>query len=456
MSNKFTALIVVLVVVVVVVGSLFAAGILSLPTSSTNSSTSGSPGAPNVVNSSTVSKAYGVTWQQNTGSSGQISSSHGLQDLMNSSSGSSIPLSVQSSSSRANGLLGDLAANGYPSAVAAPSVSGNSPLNDLVAFEMGIFSPAGKNFSFSSVGFLQYSSSSLSANIFHNLSANVTNSSVHTNGAYSNINKGTYNNSEFVYASSYATTTTYYNNSSHIIYTYPYANVDTAALVGLYKQFIIYIFYMSPVNLSLLKAETLFAAQANVAASVSVSQSSTFVSSSTLAINLAGSWSQDITVGVAIHNATTLLNDYLNFSASNSGSASGISASHHRILNETLGNITDLGVSLYTSPSSGNITEIGAVGYVTFTDHAAANFTFTTLTVLALASGSSMIGTGNVSGYSYLNLSSHQLNYSGYTTYTSVVAVQYKNFIVFELFTGNMNLKLSQLKSVASAEINVA
>ncbi len=454
MTNKVTAVIVVLVVVVVVVGSLFAAGILSLPTSPTKTSTSGSPGAPNVVSSSTVSKAYGGTWQQNSGSSGQISSPQGLQDLMNTSGGGSLSLAPHSGPLQANGLLGELAANGYPSAVATPSTGNVSPLNGLIAFEMGIFAPSGKELAFSSVGFLEYSNASINGGIFNDIYVNVTNvtNSSYT-GGYSYMHKGVSSGHEYVFVSAYMPTSTYNGTTGN--FTASYKNsFNTSAFIGLDNQFIIFISYVSHQNQTLSVFESLFASEMSVAASVSISQASTFVSSSTLATSLAGSWSQDITAGIAIHNATTLINEWLNASASASSSSIPITATEHATINETIGNITNIGVSLYTSPSSGKITEVGSVGYITFTGNSAANKTFFALQ-LAISS-SPIVGSGFVGGYSYLNVSSQQVNSSGITIHTSVVAVQYKNFIIFEVFSGTSSFTIQELKNVASAEMGVA
>ncbi|MCL4332990.1 MAG: hypothetical protein M1162_05705 [Candidatus Thermoplasmatota archaeon] len=451
MNGKITAVIVVLVILVVVFGALYVAGVFNFNSKTTTTNTN-NPGAANVVSASTVSKSYGGTWSQTSGSSGKVSNSAGLSTLLNATIGTGFLAGAgHSPSISSSPALSDLASVGAPSASSA--TTGGS----LQAFEMGLFAPNSNGFAFSTVGFLEYSTAKASSSVFGKIFVNVTNmsSTYQGNATYYNSTTGTFlpyhyyvnsfhhrgliSGDRFVFTSSY----NYYSYEPKVI-----RSMNESVLLGQSGQFLVYIVYFSAQNQTLSTFENLFQSQANAAASVSTGISSSLVSGSTLSTDTSITWTQDITMGFSIHNPSKLVNEYIDLSLRTS--TTSISSADRTIINETAGNITGLNVGVYSSGNSTNLTGLAAIGFVQFKDQAHANTTFNFMS-LYFASDP-YAGSGMVGGHQYFNISSR----TSPTAWQNILAVQYNQYIVFEYILSKGNLSITQLKSVASSEISVA
>ncbi len=452
MKKGVTAAISIVVVLIIVVAALFASGIISL---NSNTVTKGVTGANNVVSASDVGNSLGGTWTANAGTSGEITSSTGLQQVVNISTGASIANAGSSNAVSKNILIGSLAANGYP-AVEQASQYGNYS-GGIVGFELGIFSPASSQFSFATVGFLQYNNAATPTSAFANIYGNFSNYSAYNiSGSFYLSEKGTSDlNHQYVFASVYApssSTGTYNYTTNTFNYNYNYSkSVNESVLIGSDGNFLIFIIGFTQANLTVSSYLTLFDDQVKVAASMSTSLVSTFVSTSTLSTETATTWSQDIAAGIYLNNPSKIINEYLDAQVG----AANISSGDNLLINETLGNLTNVGVSMYSSPATGTPTNIGVVGYFQFSS---ANSVNVIATLIEASAGSEPgLHFANLSGNLGINFSASYLNSTtGVTTYENGYVLLEGHFIVFDFFFGTTNFNLVQLKAVASSEISVA
>jgi hypothetical protein len=298
MKTGVTAAIAVVVVIVVVVAALFAMGILPPKGSGGGASTS-TPGANNVVGTSQVNNAFAGSgsWSSITGSTGTVSSSSGLQSVINLTTVGPATAAGLNGAALGNPAIHWIAANGYPYAGAVSGPSGD--IASVVGFEVGIFSPSSSSsFSFATVGFLQYSDTSTPSSIFAQAYVNVSNTTSVSFGTHITTHKGVYSGHEFVYESSYSPTSIYYNGAS---YTYNYSHsLNTSALIGYSGQFIIFIFGEAQTNstFTMQSFETLYGSELTAVGSISFSLGSSFLSSSTLGTDTGTTWNQDMVAGV--------------------------------------------------------------------------------------------------------------------------------------------------------------
>ena len=455
MKTGVTAAIAVVIVIVVVVAALFATGILSFKGSGSGTNNSGTststPGASNVVGTSQVNNAIGGTWSSSTGSTGTVSSSSGLQSVINLTTGGTAAKAGLNGAALGNPAIHWIATSGYPSTGAVSGPSGD--VASVVGFEAGIFSPSSSSsFSFAAVGFLQYSDSSTPSSIFAQVYANVTNVSAVSTGTYMTTHKGVYSGHEFIYESTYSPTSIFYNGAST---TYNYSHsLNTSALVGYSGQFIIFIFGESQTNstFTMQSFETLYGSELTAVGSISASLGTTFVSSSTLGTDTGTTWTQDMVAGVHITDAKGIINSYIQYSQSGTSGASNIPSTDRALINGTVGSLTDVGASLYTSPSTGTINEIASIGYFQFNSATAvSNIT----TLLEAAGASSGFSTSTYNGYTYFNASSTMSTPNG-TFYTSLVLFIDGSNIIYGFFHGFQDIALSMQLSIMSSEAAIA
>ncbi len=454
MKTGVTAAIAVVVVIVVVVAALFATGILSYKGSGSGTNNSGTststPGASNVVGTSQVNNAFGGSWSSSTGSTGTVSSSSGLQSVINLTTGGTATKAGLNGAALGNPAIHWIAASGYPYAGAVSGPSGD--IASVVGFEVGIFSPSSSSsFSFATVGFLQYSDTSTPSSIFAQAYVNVSNTTSVSFGTYITTHKGVYSGHEFVYESSYSPTSIYYNGAS---YTYNYSHsLNTSALIGYSGQFIIFIFGEAQTNstFTMQSFETLYGNELTAVGSISASLGSTFLSSSTLGTDTGTTWNQDMVAGVHISDAKGILNSYIQFETNG---APNIPSTDRALLNGTVGSLTEVGASLYTSPTSGTINEIASIGYFQFNSAlAVSNIT----TLLEAVGASYHLGSGTTAqGNTYFNLTGTSTNSTGATVYTSLVLFIDGNNIIYGFFDGFQDITLSQQLVVMSGEASIA
>jgi hypothetical protein len=124
------------------------------------------------------------------------------------------------------------------------------------------------------------------------------------------------------------------------------------------------------------------------------------------------------------------------------------------LLNGTVGSLTEVGASLYTSTTSGTINEIASIGYFQFNSAlAVSNIT----TLLEAAGASYHLGSGTTAqGNTYFNLTTTGLNSTGATVYTSLVLFIDGNNIIYGFFDGFQNITLPQQLVVMSGEASIA
>ncbi len=450
MKTGVTAAIAVVVVIVVVVAALFATGILSYKGSGTNNSgtSTSTPGASNVVGTSQVNNAFGGTWSSNTGSTGTVSSSSGLQSVINLTTGGTATKAGLNGAALGNPAIHWIATSGYPSTGTVSGPSGD--VASVVGFEVGIFSPSSSSsFSFAAVGFLQYSDTSSPSSIFAQAYANVSNSTSVSFGTYLTTYKGVYSGHEFVYESTYRPTSIYYNGVS---YTYNYSHsLNTSALIGYSGSFIIFIYGEAQTNgtFTLQSFETLYGNELTAAGSISASLGSTFLSTSTLGTDTGTTWTQDLVAGVHISDAKGIMNSFIQFE----GASATIPSTERALFNGTVGSLTEVGASLYTSPSTGTINELASIGYFQFNSATAVS----NITTLLEAAGASIgLSTGTYQGYTYFNLSSQYTNGTGPIVYDSMVLLIDGNNIIYGFFDGFQDITLNMQLSAMSSEAAIA
>ena len=122
------------------------------------------------------------------------------------------------------------------------------------------------------------------------------------------------------------------------------------------------------------------------------------------------------------------------------------------MLNGTVGSLTEVGASLYTSPTSGTINEIASIGYFQFNSA----FAVSNITTLLEASGSSSgFSTSTYNGYTYFNLSETSSTANG-TAYISLVLFIDGTSIIYGFFDGFQNITISQQLTAMSGEAAIA
>ena len=321
MKKSITAAIAVLVVILVIIVGLYYAGILKIQNQNNGSSSY----APNVVSTSEVSKSLGGTWTRSSsgyGTSGNVSSFFNLLG-----GGISQPITVMDASA---------GHSGSPQAIIASAQ--DQPYENISAFEFSVYSP--NHAGFAAVGYATLKTSSDASNTFTAIYSNVTSSS--ETGQFTT--KGSVSGNEYVYHWAYLSNTSLTPS-----------NQNESILIGIYGSSIIGIFYLTPSNLSLDNFTSLYLDQISKMSSITNPASiAVFVSSATVGSNIGGSWQNNIGIDVQIQNATSILHEFFG-SLSNSSS---LTKADVNILNQTVGNLSEIGLQAY-SYGSMNSTVIG-------------------------------------------------------------------------------------------------
>ncbi|MGC8608388.1 MAG: hypothetical protein ACP5UV_00780, partial [Thermoplasmata archaeon] len=338
-------------VVIVLAASL--TFILMKPSSATGSE---AMGTPNIVPAQDVGKDLGGTWTQKMGSSGVISSSSGIADLLSNSVTGISPTSFLSKSPIASDLPVSPTTRFKQSSI-------NSPIAQfpLSSFEVALFSPS--KMGFASVGYLQFTNSSDSVKIFNMVYENASNTASSTSIVY----KGVYDGHKIVYA--WNSTVIGQGSSAH--------NYNISVLIGLDDPYVIFLFYMVTSNDTLHSFEALFGDQVSMVSGISSKVTSDFVTTSILNTTLNSDYTQALAVQISISNASSMLNTIYSLEGY-STTTSSYSSTYSQILNQTLGNLTHIGAAVYVGNSSGNLSGV-LLGYASFENDSASSSLFTLL-----------------------------------------------------------------------------
>ena len=420
----------VVIVIIVVAAALFASGVISFQSPSSNS-----VGASNVVGESAVNSALGGNWGQGGGSTGTVSNSAGLDALFGAHSGS-LPTTLAGPAMAAqtsvnNPVLKQVQTSGYQLSLAGPP---SSPFYGLISFEFSIFGQNTSGPQFLTVGYLQYNVSA--SPLFNDIWVNATNTSFSNSSMSAFMYKGTTQGYEFVMVSAHTFTSKF----------------NISLLVGYTGDFFIFMAYAGYANQTLAHFESLYANEAKLVASISQSFRSTFVSASNLTTDTGITWTQDITTGIGIHNAKELIYSaayVMNMTIPNKYKAD---------INNTIGSITEIGIGVYTNGSMSNPSNAAILGYVTFSSSSSANSSYTVLT-LAL-SGSPIVGggtfaSGPMSGDEYTNITLPP-SMTGGSIYDTIMIVDAGTHLVYLEFGTTSALSFSDLTASAAAEVAVA
>lgn len=429
MKNKAIAAIVVVVVVIVIAASLTV--ILMKPSTSDSSKMF----TPNVVSAQDMGKDLGGTWAQKMGTSGVVSSYSSFESFLNTSTGLASGYSFAPSAFYSHITIVPALYGAVGSSVPSMASLGSSEQFPVSSFELALFAPS--KLGFASVGYLQFTNTSALNSIFYSAFSNLTNASSKDSMLY----KGTYDGDNFIYA--WNSTDVGQGSDMHAY--------NLSVLLGLDAPYLIYIFYMVTGNDTLSSFESLFSTQISMVASVSSSFISSFVSTSDLNSTLKSDYVQEIAAKVSISNASELLGTFYSLEGYDGYSIGGSSSV---LINQTIGNLTGLGMSAYLGNSSGNMSAV-AIGYATFLNDNASLEIFTLLEAYTGSVNSqSQLHVVTVDGYNAL-VFNITVSMNGQTFSEGFIVVDYKNALVSALVIGSLSLTPGQLETIVGDQMTL-
>ena len=417
--NKIGAIIAIVVVLIVVVsGSLVLSGIIKLPNSNSNTTTSTTtPGtnsgtsktlnsnvqekAPNVVSSSVVNSSLGGQWSQRAGASGSAS------NLSSAASITSFGMMGPSSSPYKADL--SFAARGIVDPqfnIVTPMTTSTQNFNPsnvtIKQFEANLYEPSGNGFA--ALGFIQFNNASSASYVYEYMNSSAHNSYNFSSGTNQKIFLT--NGVNYLYQwtqGAFGTNNTLWNLSITI-------GLDGAYMIG--------IFYFTPDNLSLSHFTSLLNAEISKLSNPSSNIiNNVFLTDSQVKTQTNMQFVQEVSLIVGISNGMQMFNEY----AKAYNLEQGISTpSEHLLINDTIGNLTLIGLSEYTageynysSPNgqfTGSIPIMTMVGIANFSNTNIPNTIF--VGIDGLASANSAIAANSSTGnINYGNLGSGQYLY---------------------------------------------
>ena len=408
--NKIGAIIAIVVVLIVVVsGSLVLSGIIKLPNSSSNTTTINSKTlnsnvqqkAPNVVNSSVVNSSLGGQWSQRAGASGSASSLSSAASIT--SFGMMGPSSSPYKADLSFAVRGIVDPQFNIVTPMTTSTQNFNPSNVIIKqYEANLYEPSGNGFA--AIGYIQFNNTTSASYVYAYM-----NSSAHTSYNYTggSGNKLFLTNGEnYLYQwtqGAFGTNNTLWNLSITI-------GLDGAYLIG--------IFYFTPDNLSLSHFTSLLNAEISKLSNPSSNIiNNVFLTDSQVETQTNIAFVQEVSVIVGISNGAQMFNEYAKaYNLEQSVSSSG----ERKIINETIGNLTLIGLSEYTageynytSPNgqlSGSAPIMAMVGIANFSNTIAPATIFAGISFLA--SGTSAIAANSSTGsINYDNLGSGEYLY---------------------------------------------
>lgn len=372
--NKVGAIIAIVVVLIVVVsGSLVLSGIIKLPSSNTNTTITGPSGtststlnsnvqqkAPNVVSVSTVNNSLGGAWTQRAGASGTASNLSSAGSIT--SFGMVGPSSSPYRADLSVGIRGIVEPQFNIVTPLTTSTQNFNPSNITIKqFEANLYEPSGNGFA--AVGYIEFNNSNDASYVYTYMNSSAHTSYNYTIGTGQNIYLT--NGQNYIYQwsqSTFGVNNTLWNLSITI-------GLDGANIIG--------IFYFTPDNLSISHFTSLLNAEMSKLANPSSNLiNNVFITSSQVVTQTNIPFVHDVSVIIGISNGLQMFDEYakaynLYQSVSN--------PSEHLLINDTIGNLTLIGMSEYTagyynySSASGQM--IGSVQITTGV--AIANFTNT-------------------------------------------------------------------------------
>ncbi len=421
MNKALTAVVAVILVIIVVVIGLNYSGIFNGLLAQNNNSTNSL--APNVVTSSDISKSFGGTWKHSSsghGTSGNIST------FFNVLSGSSTPLAIAAPST----------ANSVTPYAVAGSPQGQ-PFENISGFEFSVFSP--NHSGFAAIGYATFASTSNANDTFNLIYANVTNSN-YTNHSES---KGSVSGHQYVYAWSYLENTSLSPSNQY-----------ESVLIGIYGNSMIGIFYLTPDNMSLGSFTGLYLDQISKMSSItSTSNLSVFVSSQDVGNNIGNTWKNSLGLDVQVQNATSILHEFLGSVAG----TSNLSSVDMSVLNETVGNLSEIALQGYAAGTS-NATSIG---FAKFLNDKVSFLVYTTAEASIGSIKNATTGTISSDNISYVYISNplpgafFNATNNTSTLNESVLFANYNDYVVYIAYLGSSAVTQTQLVNLLKAEVGV-
>lgn len=427
MNKSVTIAIAVLVVLIMVVVALNYAGILNLNNLSNlnnqNSSTSNSY-APNVVGSSDVSSSLGGTWTQSSaghGTSGNVST---FFNVLSGGAPGIATIGVNSPH------VASPMTNGTPSQ--------SNPFNNITSFEFSVYSP--DHAGFAAVGYALFNTAANATNVFNYVYSNVS----AQKGNHSYVTKGNASGHDYIYAWNYLA-------NSNLTPSKQYESL----LVGIYGNAMIGIFYLTPDNLTLSAFKTLYLDQiSKMSSTTTIPGISVFVSGSNVSSSIGNHWTSTLGLDVQIHNATSILHEFIGSASGNSN----ITSVDMNLLNQTIGNLSEIAIQGYAAGKS-NATSIG---FAKFLNDKVPYLAYSTAEA-AIGSNNPNATTGTISSdnvsYVFMNLTvkgfyyNSTFNSPGYNQ--SILVADYNDYIIYLVYQGSASVSQTQFVNLLKAEIPV-
>ncbi|MHB8360274.1 MAG: hypothetical protein ACYDAO_03285 [Thermoplasmataceae archaeon] len=382
MAKIGTIIAVVVVMVVVVTGSLMFSGIIKIPSlSSSPTTSSGTPSAlnpniqqkaPNVVNSATVNTSLGGSWEQKMGASGSASNFSSATPVM--SFGLIGPSAKPYDAVLPAGIPGIENTHMSIYTPLTTSTQNYNPSNiTITAFEANLYEPAGTGFA--AVGYMQFVNSNNASQVYNYINASAHNS---------------YNIS---------TSATILNNGHNYLYQWakqPFGYKNTmwnlSIVIGLDGTYLIGVFYFTPANLSENHFTKLLSSEITMLSNPASNPiNSVFLTTSQVDSQTGISFNNTFKAVIGISNGLQMFNEIIN--AYNTPSSQSSSSAYRITMNDTLGNLTLVGLSEFLGGSynvsvnegngySYNMTQqiTTTVGIANFSNTNAPSTVFTTIT----------------------------------------------------------------------------
>lgn len=406
MKKSLVIVIVALVIVIVVLAGLHQAGKL-FPSSGASSQ---NPYAPNVVASSQLNSTLGGKW---THESSGYGSAGNLSDFLGIVAG-----------------RGTAASAGYGfgySAAVSTGISNVGALGNISSFEFSIFSP--DHSGFAAVGVANYNSVSSANNTFNALSGNV---SAAASSSFL-IAKGDASGNPYVYVWTYANSTSLAPHNQYL-----------SALIGIYSSHLIGIFYLTPDNLSQANFTSLYEKQVTELSSMkSTPTQNVFVTSSELGSYLGGTWQAKLGLFVQINNAQNIIGEF-------SGLLANATQAQRQLINQTVGNLSQLAVQGYVSGSFNQT----VLAFAKFQNDKLP-YTFY-LDYLASVSSSPSAAQGNVSGAAYVFTNISVPSIFGSKAFSiSLLVSDYNDYLFIAIYHGSLSKSQAQFENLLKGEIAV-
>ncbi len=359
--------------------------------------------APNIVAPSDLNSSLGGSWNHESsgyGTSGNVSSLMGLVSTQN--------LTVAA----AGGIS-------YSPALAVPTPS-QSVYGNISSFEFSIFAP--DHAGFAGVAVANYRTQADVNATFAYLEAKVTPASNSTEL----VTTGNVSGHDYIYVWAAVNSHSVTPNRQ-----------NASLLLGLFKNHLIAIFYLTPENLSEQHFTSLYTDQiSHLSSTKGTPTKQVLVSSTVLGNDIGGTWKTTFGINVQISNASAILQEF-------SGALANATTVQRQMINQTLGNLSEIAFQTYSS-GKGNET---ILAFAKFLNN---NMPYAIyLDALALAQNApNNSDTGNASGaqYVFFNPTPYSL---------SLLVADYNGYAIIALHSGSTNATNSQFASLLKSQVSL-